>query len=116
MIDFGNNLWASSTFSLFIGVLLGAFYFAGLWWTVRQLSTSRYTAPLFLLSMLVRTSVVVMAFYLFLGHDWQQLLLGLVGFFVMRLFATRWVQTKQNGALIPIKLGRKDASSKRGER
>jgi len=111
MIDFGSNLWAGSTFSLFIGVLLGAFYFAGLWWTVRQLGRSQYTAGLFLLSLLVRTCVVVMTFYVFLGHDWRQLLLGLLGFFVMRLFATRCIQLKNTQALAPATLSAKEAAS-----
>jgi F1F0 ATPase subunit 2 len=83
--------WSSSVLALFIGVLLGVFYFLGLWWTVRQLNSSQNIAPVFLLSMLFRTAVVVLGFYILLGNDWQQLLLGLIGFMLVRFFATRYV-------------------------
>tara|TARA_R110001583_G_scaffold67245_1_gene192458 strand:- start:1836 stop:2189 length:354 start_codon:yes stop_codon:yes gene_type:complete len=83
--------WSGSVLALFIGVLLGAFYFMGLWWTVRQLNSSKSVAPVFLLSLLFRTAVVVLGFYILLGNDWQQLLLGLIGFMLVRFFATRYV-------------------------
>jgi F1F0 ATPase subunit 2 len=83
--------WGAGALTLCVGFLLGAFYFIGLWFTVRQLDSSQYVAPLFLLSLLFRTAVVVLGFYFLLGNDWQTLLLGLIGFMLVRFFATRYV-------------------------
>jgi F1F0 ATPase subunit 2 len=88
---FPSNVWASSTLALLVGMLLGAFYFAGLWWTVRQLDSNRNVAPVFLLSMLFRTAFVVLGFYVLLGNDWRQLLLGLIGFMLVRFCSTRYI-------------------------
>lgn len=70
------------------GTMLGAFYFAGLWWTVRQLGSSQYVALLFMFSMLLRSGVVIVGFYFILGDSWLRLVAGLVGFIVVRLLAT----------------------------
>lgn len=82
-------------FALLAGVLLGVFFFAGLWWTVRRLGTSRHVAILFLFSMLFRTSMVVLGFYWIMGESWQQLVAGLLGFIVVRLIATRLTNEKE---------------------
>ena len=82
-------------FALLAGVLLGVFFFAGLWWTVRRLGTSRHVAILFLFSMLFRTSLVVLGFYWIMGESWQQLVAGLLGFIVVRLIATRLTNEKE---------------------
>jgi hypothetical protein len=50
--------------------------------------------------MLFRISVVMVSFYVFLGNDWQKLLLGLLGFIILRLFATRLVRLKDNPVII----------------
>lgn len=84
-----------SVLSLSVGALFGLFYFAGLWWTVRQLASSRYVALLFLGSMLLRTSTIVVGFYFFLGDSWQKIVLGLIGFIVVRLLTTRFILLKQ---------------------
>lgn len=109
LINFGGNVWASGAFAAFIGVLLGAFYFTGLWWTVRQLDSRRNVAPLFLLSLLLRMGVVVAGFYVFLSNDWRQLLLGLFGFMVMRVFVTRYIKSKEDTVLILPALVGKDS-------
>jgi F1F0 ATPase subunit 2 len=71
------------------GVLLGAFFFGGLWWTVRRGLSSRRPALWFFGSLLVRTGVVLGGFYLIASGDWQRLLPCLVGFVVAQLLATR---------------------------
>ncbi len=71
------------------GALLGVFFFAGLWWTVRKLESSKQVALLFLGSMLLRTSVVILGFYFILGDNWQRLLAGLLGFIIARIIVTR---------------------------
>ena len=76
--------------ALLVGAMLGVFYFAGLWWTVRQLGSSQYVALLFVFSLLFRTSMVIVGFYLILGDNWLRLVAGLVGFMVVRFLATRY--------------------------
>lgn len=77
--------------ALLAGAGLGAFYFTGLWWTVRQLATSQYVALLFMFSLLCRSSIVIIGFYFILGDNWLRLVVGLVGFIVVRLVATRLI-------------------------
>ena len=79
----------SLVFALLAGALLGVFFFAGLWWTVRKLESSKHVALLFLGSMLLRTSVVILGFYFILGDNWQRLLAGLLGFIIARIIVTR---------------------------
>ncbi|MBA6327674.1 ATP synthase subunit I [Colwellia sp. MB02u-6] len=76
--------------ALLVGVMLGVFYFAGLWWTVRKLGSSQYVVLLFVFSLLFRTSAVIAGFYLILGDNWLHLVAGLVGFMVVRFLATRY--------------------------
>jgi len=71
------------------GVLLGAFFFGGLWWTVRKGIFSIRPATLFLVSMLLRTSVVIAGFYVVSDGHWQRLLVCLVGFVIARFIVTR---------------------------
>ena len=74
--------------SLIAGLLLGAFFFGGLWWTVRKGVKSERVALWFFGSMLLRTGVVMLGFYLLLGDSWQRMLAGLLGFFIARLTVT----------------------------
>ena len=71
------------------GLVLGAIFFGGLWWTVRKGVSSRRPALWFLGSMLVRTGIVVGGFYLVSGGQWQRLVACLLGFVVARLLVTR---------------------------
>jgi len=78
--------------SLASGILLGAFFFGGLWWTVRHGLSSRNPGLWFVGSTLLRVSAVMAGFYFLLGlpgESWQILLAGLLGFIIMRLVATR---------------------------
>ena len=75
--------------ALLEGALLGVFFFAGLWWTVRKIESTKQVALLFLGSMLLRTSVVILGFYFILGDNWQRLVAGLLGFIIARIIVTR---------------------------
>ncbi len=86
-----NEAWGLGL-SLFAGMLLGLFFFAGLWWTVRRGIASKRPARWFLGSMLLRTGVVMAGFYFIMGDSWQHLLTGLAGFSVARLIVTRWTR------------------------
>ena len=49
--------------ALVTGVLLGAIFFGGLWWTVRKGVSSERPALWFLGSLLLRTSITLTGFY-----------------------------------------------------
>ncbi len=70
------------------GVVLGAIFFGGLWWTLRHGMASKQPALWFFGSLMLRMSVVLPGFY-FAGHGhWQRLLLCLLGFVTARLVVT----------------------------
>jgi len=75
--------------ALVAGVLLGAFFFGGLWWTVRQGVSSKRVALWFLGSVLLRMSVALTGFYFVSGRHWERLLLCLLGFVMARMVVTR---------------------------
>jgi F1F0 ATPase subunit 2 len=75
-------------FALLVGILLGAFFFGGLWWTIRKGIQSKRVALWSFGSMLLRTGVVMLGFYLLLGDSWQRMLVGLLGFFIARVLVT----------------------------
>ena len=71
------------------GLLLGAFFFGGLWWTVGKGLTSTQPALWFFFSMLVRMSVTLAGFYFIGREEWQRWLLCLLGFVVARAVMKR---------------------------
>jgi F1F0 ATPase subunit 2 len=78
--------------SLAAGILLGAFFFGGLWWTVRHGVSSRNPGLWFIGSTLLRIGMVMTGFYFLLGlpgESWQILLASLLGFIITRLVAAR---------------------------
>ena len=85
----------SLVFALIAGIMLGAIFFGGLWWTVRKGVSAKHPAFWFLGSMLLRTCIVVLGFYFILGDSWQRLLAGLLGFIVARIIVTRLTRVAQ---------------------
>jgi len=71
------------------GLALGAFYFGGLWLTIRKGKSMDRPAALFFISGLVRLAVVLLCFYLVMQGQWQRLLACLAGFIVMRFVLVR---------------------------
>jgi F1F0 ATPase subunit 2 len=76
--------WALGT-----GMVLGAVFFGGLWWTVREGVACRRPALLFLGSFLLRTGVALAGLYFVAGGHWRRLLAGLLGFVIARLIVTK---------------------------
>ena len=72
------------------GALLGAIFFGGLWWTVNKGLSSKRVTFWFMGSMLLRTCIVLFGFYFILGDSWQRLLVGLLGFVIVRIII-RWL-------------------------
>jgi F1F0 ATPase subunit 2 len=75
--------------ALLAGALLGAAFFAGLWWTIRRGLSSGRPALLFICSLVLRTAAAVAGFYLVSRGDPRRLLACLLGFFLARLLVTR---------------------------
>jgi len=99
------NEAASLAPALAAGILLGAVFFGGLWWTiVRGVSSSR-PALWFLGSMLLRTGIVLSGFYFVSAGDWKRLLAGLLGFVVARLVVKRLIRVAQQPGQMVRKAG-----------
>ena len=77
------------TLSFVAGFGLGAIFFGGLWWTVRKGVSSKQPAIWFCGSLLLRTSIVLVGFYIVSSGHWRQLVVCLLGFVLARLFVIR---------------------------
>ncbi len=75
--------------SLLTGLLLGGFFFGGLWWTVQKGLASNHPALWFFGSTLVRTAIALCGFYLVARDDWRKFLVCLLGFVLGRALVTR---------------------------
>ena len=71
------------------GLVLGAFFFGGLWWTVQKGLKSENPAIWFFGSMMLRIALIVLAFYYVAQGHWSGLLACLAGFLVGRFFIVR---------------------------
>jgi F1F0 ATPase subunit 2 len=71
------------------GGALGAFFFGGLWWTVRRAVAAKRPALWILVSLLLRTSVTLVGFHVVSGGRPDRLLSCLLGFVMARLLVTR---------------------------
>jgi F1F0 ATPase subunit 2 len=83
------NETGSLLLALLTGVLLGAMFFGGLWWTVCKGTASRRVGLWFFGSLLLRTSIALAGFYFVAGGQWERLLACLLGFVLARLIVIR---------------------------
>lgn len=84
----------SISITFIAGIILGLFYFGGLWITVRQLPTTIYPVRLFIVSFLGRIVVTMFGFYLIMDGQWQRILIGLGGFTLARIILTNFGKTE----------------------
>ena len=70
------------------GVLFGAIFFGGLWWTVRKGIYSKRPALWFFGSLLLRSAIVLAGFYLISNGHWERFLACLLGFVFARFIVT----------------------------
>jgi F1F0 ATPase subunit 2 len=89
------NEFVTLALALGAGLLLGAIFFGGLWWTVRKGVLSKQPALWFFGSLLLRMSIALGGFYFIGRGHWERLLLCLLGFVMARLVVT-W-QTRPSG-------------------
>jgi F1F0 ATPase subunit 2 len=80
-------------FALAAGLLLGAIFFGGLWWTVRKGAFSKSPGLWFFSSMLIRMSLVLAGFYFVGRGDWRRLATCLLGFIIARFILMRLTRT-----------------------
>ena len=88
--------------ALSAGVLLGAIFFGGLWWTVRKAVSSEQPAFWFFGSLLLRMSIALAGFYFVSGGHWERLLLCLVGFVIARLVVTWLTRPSEDSQSRPV--------------
>jgi F1F0 ATPase subunit 2 len=72
------------------GLVLGAFFFGGLWWTVIRGVSSPRPALWFFGSMLMRMSITLAGFYFTGRENWERWLPCLLGFILAR-FVVQWL-------------------------
>ncbi len=84
------------------GIMLGAVFFGGLWWTIRRGISSGRVAFWFLGSMLLRTCIVLLGFHYFFGDDWKKMLLGLLGFVIARLVVMQITKAREQPDRLPL--------------
>ena len=75
--------------ALLAGILLGAIFYGGLWWTVRRGVSSRILGAWLIGSFALRSGITVSGFYAVSHGDWRCLLACLLGFLIARICATR---------------------------
>ncbi len=74
------------------GILLGAIFFGGLWWTVRKGLTSQQAGLWFSGSLLLRTGITLAGFCFVSHGEWPKLLACLLGFLLARVSVTRFTK------------------------
>jgi F1F0 ATPase subunit 2 len=83
------------------GLPLGVFYFGGLWWTICRAVASNSPAVWFLGSLLLRTIVVMAAFYWVSQGDWRRVLACLLGFLMARIAIQR-LRSRPKGTITAL--------------
>ena len=84
------NINIYTLISLFIGLILGLLYFAGLWLTVKNMQKSRSPVALTLVSFFLRTAAVLLVF-IFVARqgNYINIIVLLAGFIFGRLILSR---------------------------
>lgn len=84
--------------ALGMGGLLGAFFFGGLWWTIQKGVNAKHPGLWFFSSLLLRTGITLVGFYVIAAGHWQRFLACLVGFVIVRFIVLRLTRSE------PVKL------------
>jgi F1F0 ATPase subunit 2 len=85
------------------GLLLGAIFFGGLWWTVNRGVSSPRPAFWFLGSFLMRMGATLAGFYLVSGGHWERLVSCLVGFLTARVAVTVLTRPSKDNRLHSVR-------------
>jgi F1F0 ATPase subunit 2 len=85
------------------GSLIGAIFFAGLWWTVQYGLKNKRPALLFMVSLFVRFGLALTGFYFVGGGHLERLVACLTGFIVSRLVIARFMHRDQSPRTVTIR-------------
>lgn len=89
--------------SLIMGMLLGIFFFGGLWLTIKKMQKAAHPGLLILTSALCRTALTLTGFW-FVGiwlsetGRWQRMTICLIGFMIARYVCTRQARMADTSA------------------
>ncbi len=89
-----------------VGIVLGSFYFAGLWLTVRRLPGNPSPYRLYSLSLLLRLCLLLAGFSLLATRGHKMLLVGGLGFMAAR---QAWLLNQRRGALALVRNKKREA-------
>ncbi len=73
------------------GMVLGVFYYGGLWLTVKRMVKAEQIPVLFALSFFIRTAITLVGFYFLMAASWQRLLFAFLGFMLARVLLSNWL-------------------------
>ncbi len=104
-----NTAWIIA--SLAIGAVLGAFYFGGLWLTVRRMTIAQQPALLLFVSLLVRAGVVLFGFYFVMDGHWDRLVACMAGFLLARTLLIRRLRDVGEGSTLSTSLANERRST-----
>jgi F1F0 ATPase subunit 2 len=76
------------------GLILGVFYFGGLWLTIKKVYQVQRPWLWLFLSFISRLSVSLLVFYLLVRHNWLYVFSCLLGFLIVRFVSVQII--KQN--------------------
>jgi len=75
------------------GIVLGTFFFGGLWFTVKKAITSKIPAIWFLGSFIFRVGIVILGFYYISPGGFQTLIVSLLGFIIARFVVMQFTKS-----------------------
>lgn len=86
--------------SFLMGILTGAIFFGGLYWTLQQMDTVRHPALFMMFSLIVRLAILLGGFYLIMDGRYQNILIALVGVILTRsLLLMKFGRASTNAAM-----------------
>ncbi|MDP4209102.1 MAG: ATP synthase subunit I [Bacteroidota bacterium] len=87
------NDLSTLTLVLIAGILLGTFFFGGLWWTVRKGIVSQHPVIWFFISLMIRMGATLAGFYFIARDHWERAIICLIGFLIARAIITWLTRT-----------------------
>ncbi|MEO8392271.1 MAG: ATP synthase subunit I [Chloroflexota bacterium] len=99
------NETLSLALALMTGIVLGAMFFGGLWWTVQKIVSSQWSALWLFGSMMLRTSITLAGFYFISRGHLERLLACLLGFVLARLIVMRLTRAAEKPTYLAQEAG-----------
>ncbi len=82
------------------GLLLGTFFFGGLWFTVKKAVTAKVPALWIFSSFFLRIGITLVGFYFIGAGNWQRLVICVVGFIVARFVVIHFTKSIDNKQIL----------------